>query len=135
MFLKKCLSSISYCAETAQSFIQPLRPLKSISEIALGALSFLSIPFTGSIGLINGVAGLSNGSINVAQDLLKAGTTIKKIVKAESIEKKEIAQLAVSAGVVSLVTFAVFNPAAALIAAKTGAVALSKSLLAGLALI
>lgn len=129
------LRKIADCMQIAQHVVHPLRPLQSVSQIAVGALSIMSVPFTGSIGLINGIAGISNGSINAAQDLAEAGCTLSSMAQSKPVNKREIAHLTISLGVISVVAFSVLNPVVALVAAKTGAVALSKTLLAGLCLI
>lgn len=129
------LESIYSCANTLKEIIYPLRPIKSVSEIAFGTFSLLSTPFTGSVGLVNGVAQISKGSVNAAQDLVNAGSTVSHIIKAEPINTSQIAHLTVSAGVVSAVAFSVLNPLGALAAAKIGFIALSKPLLISLCLI
>lgn len=129
------LERIYLCAKTLKEIIYPLRPIKSVSEIAFGTFSLLSTPFTGSVGLVNGIAQISKGSVNAARDLVNAGSTVSCVIKAKSVKTSQIAHLTVSAGVVSAVAFSVLNPLGALAAAKIGFIALSKPLLISLCLI
>lgn len=128
MFLRK----IADFMQSAQHVIHPLRPIQSVSKIAVGALSFLSLPFTGTIGLINGIAGVSQGSLDAAQDLAEAGCTLSKVAAQKEVTKTEAAHLTISIGVIAVTTFALLNPAAVFVAAKTSALFVSKSLIAGL---
>lgn len=95
----------------------------------------LSVPFTGSIGLINGIAGISKGSLDAAQDLAEAGCTISNLSQSKSVGYKAAAHLTVSVGVISVAIFTVLNPVVAMVAAKASAIYMSKALLAGIAVI
>ena len=129
------LNKISGFMQAAQDFVYPLHPLQSASQIAVGALSILSIPFTGTFGLINGISNISKGSIDAADDIAKAGTTISNITTSHAVSIKEAAHLTVTISIISVAIFTVLNPVVAMIAAKTSSLMMSKALLAGIALI
>jgi hypothetical protein len=131
MFLRK----VADFMQGAQNIIHPLHPIQSVSKIAVGALSLLSVPFTGTIGLINGIAGISQGSLDAAQDLAEAGCTLSKVTSKTGVTKLEAAHLTVSIGVIAIATFAALNPVVAFVAAKTSAIVISKSLLTGLCIL
>lgn len=129
------LETIHSCFTTIKKISYPLHPIKSVSQIAFGAVSLLSTPFTGSIGFVNGLTGLSQGAVNGTKDLIEAGHTVSHIIKADSINGSQLAHLTVSVTVVSAVAFSVLNPLGALAAAKIGTVAVIKPLLISLCLI
>jgi hypothetical protein len=129
------LRKVADCMQVAKDIVHPLHPLQSVSQIAVGALSLLSVPFTGTVGLINAISGLSNGSINIAQDLAEAGCTLSNWTQSKPVSKKEVMHLTVSVGVFSVALFTVLNPLVAIVAAKTSALVLSKSLFMGLCFI
>ena len=129
------LNKISEYYQGAKNVIYPLRPIQSITQIAMGALSIVSVPFTGTFGVVNGVSGLSSGAIGATKDLTAAGGTIATLAQAKPVAKSQVAHLVITTGVVAAVTFVAFNPIAALVAAKTGALVFSKTILAGLCII
>ena len=121
--------------QIALDVVHPLRPLQSVSQIAMGALSFLSVPFTGMFGVVSGVAGISKGSLDVATDLVEAGSTLKEISQSKTVKTSAWAHLTVTVVVVTGSIAAILNPIVTLLAAKTTTVFLTKSLLTGLCLL
>jgi hypothetical protein len=129
------LRKVADCMQIAQDVVHPLHPLQSVTQICVGALSILSVPITGTIGLINGIAGISKGSLDAAQDLAEAGCTISNLSQKKPVSIKEAAHLTVSLGVISVALFTVLNPVVALVAAKTSAIFMSKAVLTTFCLI
>jgi hypothetical protein len=129
------LRKIADCMQIAQDVVHPLHPLQSVSQIAVGALSILSVPFTGMFGLVNGIAGISKGSLDAAQDIVEAGCTLKQITEYKPVKSLAWAHLTITLVVLTGGIAAALNPLVTIVAAKTSAVFLTKSMLAGICLL
>ncbi len=131
----KCYNAVVTAAQSTSNMLYPLRPVTAITEIAVGALSILTTPFTGPLGLVGGVIGLGKGAVDMGADLVSAGITTGKLIQKDEVPLYKKAHLGMTAGVTSLGVYAVLNPASAIIALKTTAVFIGKCLLGALAVL